>query len=379
MNPSPRTLALLVVSFLSVPARAQDPAVKAAPAERQDRPDPAQESISGARVLFFEDFEDGAEDWKATGTPQVLWHVSKPGECGAVSRMAVYNRAPEACNYKTGGSSSGAFLSPVFTLSGEYAIIVLYDYRMETDEGPCVEIVDEADGKGVAVVGCSCCKDPYNSPVVVQAAGALPNPQTWKGKKVRVRLSFKADPDGNLGFGLMIDNLRVIASGPPEVLYTEDFEGGGEGWTTTTESGTIGPSLWHIANAGECGLTSRAGVYNRAPAACDYVTKGPNARRLKGPEFTFRGAPPFTVEFASRRTWTRRPTARSCRPSRRWSARRSRADRTRTPPRRWRSSSPSTRTACGASGRGRARTSSSPPRATRSATRASAGWSTTSA
>jgi len=254
-----------------------------------------------AEILFSEDFESGGSGWTATGQPQVLWHVSEDGECGAVTRMAVYGR-PGACDYKTGGAHSGSFLSPVFTLHGEYSIVVQYDYRLESDDGStCVELVDEADGKAITLIGCTCCSDPYYSLEITRAAGAIPNPGTWSGKKVRLRFGFKADRHGNSGFGCMIDNVRVVASGPPEVLYSEDFEGGGEGWTMTSEdTAYLGPPLWHIASPGECDAVTRMGAYNRAPAACDYSTKCSNSGRLCSPMFRFRGAPPFRIEFRSR-------------------------------------------------------------------------------
>jgi hypothetical protein len=252
-------------------------------------------------ILFFEDFEGGGTGWTATGKPEVLWHVSEDGECGAVTRMAVYGRSP-VCDYKAGSASSGSFLSPVFTLHGDYSIVIMYDYRQETDEGsPCVEILDEARAKPVTVIGCSCCADPYGSVEIARGAGALPNPGAWSGKQVRLRFSFEADRQGNKGFGCMIDNVRVIASGPPEVLYSADFEDGGVGWTMTSDDPAyIGPPLWHVASPGECEAVTRMGAYNRAPDACDYFTKSSNSGRLRSPLVRFTGAPPFRIEFRSR-------------------------------------------------------------------------------
>lgn len=254
-----------------------------------------------AQILFSEDFESGASGWTAAGSPEVLWHVAEDGECGAVTRMAVYNRFPGACDYRTGGKNAGTFLSPVFVLDGQHSIVVMFDYRQDTDEGsPCVEIVDEARGKAATVIGCSCCADPYNSDEVARAIGALDNPALWAGKEVRLRLGFEADSDGNRGFGCMVDNIRVIASGPPEVLFREDFEDGAPAWSTTTEGQVpIEPPLWHIADAGECGAVTRMGAYNRGAAGCDYVPKYPSAGRLRSPLFTLRGAPPFQIVFDS--------------------------------------------------------------------------------
>ena len=261
----------------------------------------ALHAAAQSEVLFSEDFESGGSGWTASGEPQVLWHVSEDGECGAVTRMAVYG-LPAACNYKTGGKSSGSFLSPVFTLHGEYSIVVQYDYRQETDEGsPCVELVDEADGKAVTVIGCSCCADPYGSVEIARAAGAIPNPGAWSGKRARLRFGFEADRDGNTGFGCMVDNVRVVASGPPEVLYSADFEDGGSGWTMTSDDPAyIGPPMWHIASDGECEAVTKMGAYNRAPTACDFFTKCSNSGRLRSPVFRLTGAPPFRIEFRSR-------------------------------------------------------------------------------
>jgi hypothetical protein len=251
-------------------------------------------------ILFSEDFESGASDWTESGE-QSLWHVCEDGECGAVTRMAVYNRSPDACDYKTGGASSGSFLTPVFTLHGEYSIVVQYDYLQQSDDGsPCVELIDEAHKKAVTIIGCSCCADPYGSLVLARANGAIPDPGAWAGKQARLRFSFKADKRGNAGFGVMIDNVRVVASGPPELIYSADFEDGGEGWTMTSEdTAYIGPPLWHVAGPGECGAVTRMGAYSRAPEACDYYTKSSSYGRLRSTMFRFKGAPPFRIEFRS--------------------------------------------------------------------------------
>lgn len=257
---------------------------------------------AGQTLLYSEDFESGGIDWTASGTPEVLWHVSEEGECGALTRMAVYNRFPSACDYRTGGANSGTFLSPAFTLSGAHAIVVQFDYRQDTDEpGPCLEIVNEADGTSGTLVGCTCCTNPFNTTEIIQASGAVPNLHYWRGKRVRLRFDFKADSKGNSSMGCMVDNVRVIASGPPEVLFSEDFESGGTEWTTTSESPFYsGPPLWHVAAAGECGAATRVGAYNLAPAACDYhVPNFPGAGKLISPVLTLSGAPPYTIEFES--------------------------------------------------------------------------------
>jgi hypothetical protein len=254
--------------------------------------------------LFSEDFESGGVGWTATGKPEVLWHVAENGECGAVTRMAAYNRFPNACDYKTGGANTGAFLSPVFTLSGPHSFVVQYDYLQETDEGGlCVEIVNEADGESANVIGCTCCSNPYNAAEIARASAAVPNLYYWRGKKVRLRFDFKADSDGNTTMGVMVDNVRVFASGPPEELFFEDFESESPAWTATTEGVFYaGPPLWHLADAGECGAPTRMGAYNLAPAACDYHTPNlPNAGKWKSPTFTLSGAPPYVIEFESRK------------------------------------------------------------------------------
>lgn len=255
-------------------------------------------------LLFSEDFEGEENAWTASGTPEVLWHVAENGECGAVTRMAAYNRFPSACNYRTGGVNSGQYLSPVFTLAGEHAFVVQYDYLQETDEGAlCVEIVNEADGKSDTLIGCTCCSNPYNSTELARASGAVPNLLYWRGKRVRLRFDFKADSGGNFTIGCMVDNVRVFASGPPQVLFSEDFESAAPPWTATNEGAFYeGPPLWHVASAGECGAVTRMAAYNLAPAACDYHTPNlPNAGRWRSPAFTLTGAAPYTIEFVSRK------------------------------------------------------------------------------
>jgi len=251
-------------------------------------------------ILFHEDFEDGGSGWTASGSPEVLWHVAADGECGAVTRMAVYNRGPGACDYRTGGKSSGTFLSPTFVLDGAHSIVVQYDYLQDTDEGsPCVEIVDEARGKAATIIGCSCCADPYNASTLARAVGALDNPALWAGKEVRLRFGFESDSDGNRGFGCMLDNIVVIASGPSEEIFREDFEGT-VAWTATTGGPVpVEPPLWHLAAPGECGAVTHMGAYNRGAAGCDYVPRYPSAGRWRSPPFRLTGAPPFLIEFDS--------------------------------------------------------------------------------
>ena len=255
---------------------------------------------AGQEILFHEDFESGGDGWTASGSPAVLWHVSADGECGAVTRMAVYNRGPDACDYRTGGKSAGTFLSPVFVLGGAHSIVVQFDYLQDSDDGsPCVEIVDEERGKAATIIGCSCCADPYNAATLARAVGALDNPALWAGKEVRLRFGFDSDSAGNRGFGCMVDNVLVIASGPSEEIFRADFEGGAA-WTAIAEGpAPLEPPLWHRADPGECGAVTHVGAYNRGPAGCDYVPRLPSAGRFRSPPFRLRGAPPFLVEFDS--------------------------------------------------------------------------------
>ena len=85
--------------------------------------------------------------------------------------------------------------------------------------------------------------------------------------------------------------LSTPASSQGRVEFFEDFEGGGAGWSMTTEPGCpyyTGPSLWHVTDAGECGSPTRMASYNRFPAACNYFTGvgGCNRGVLLSPEFT---------------------------------------------------------------------------------------------
>ena len=85
-----------------------------------------------------------------------------------------------------------------------------------------------------------------------------------------------------------------------QILLSEDFETGIDGWTLVQTGGA--PKHWHHALDGECGqaVTSMAG-YNLSPAACNYQTGTNDKARLISQSFVLTGKPPYLLSFQYKR------------------------------------------------------------------------------
>jgi hypothetical protein len=100
------------------------------------------------------------------------------------------------------------------------------------------------------------------------------------GRPMQVAATFVSDPR------------QLMLRLPPQVVFSEDFEGGLAGWSVQSE----GPAAWHLAEDGECGAVSRMAAFNEA-ATCSFTPGTPTESRLQSPSFTFSKDSPFTLEF----------------------------------------------------------------------------------
>lgn len=165
------------------------------------------------QVIFSENFENGAPGWTATGTPQILWHVAEPGECGSVTRTAVYNRGPAVCNYNTSGTANeGRFSSPPILMSGSPTFFASFDCMRLMDasgDGASLRIVDLSDPGDTGIV-VAFINSQQSSPVRIEAF--VPSSSYYANRTVRFDFVVITSPSGNNNVGLFIDNFTVTNS-----------------------------------------------------------------------------------------------------------------------------------------------------------------------
>jgi hypothetical protein len=101
---------------------------------------------------------------------------------------------------------------------------------------------------------------------------------------------------GCLRVATLLPLLQLTPVSAQGVLFSESFETGAEGWTASAESGA---SLWHIADAGECGAPTALAL--AANAQCTGGTYTQISHYLESPAFFMGGPGPWTVSMDTRR------------------------------------------------------------------------------
>jgi hypothetical protein len=196
-----------------------------------------------AQTLLSADFENGLGAWTVHTSPfyTVPWHVAADGECGAVTAMAACNSGPVACNYVIPTGSGTKYLrlhSPWFSLDGAGPWTFEFDYLKSADAGDTATLWIEAGGGDGIYIGLA-----TNLP---DASGlqhvSVTNPfgDFWFDKAVRLEFELMSDTTGNLGFGLMVDNVVVTNSGG-WLGYDDVAKPGSAGTPTLAGSGTLTP------------------------------------------------------------------------------------------------------------------------------------------
>ncbi|MCA8980919.1 MAG: hypothetical protein H6831_06610 [Planctomycetes bacterium] len=211
----------------------------------------AQGSALAQEVLVEEDFESGSfpSGWPIFGTIPIQWRISDAGDCGMPSRMAAFNHA-SACNYFATFSTAGLLSTHGFDIPAGRALRVEFDYALEIDLVPDtfevrLESSDGAvspqlitDGFGVS-----------NDGMLHSASFLVSDPSAFVGAEARVSFWISGDTLGNLGLGLMFDNVRVslehagvplcFGDGTGAACPCLNFGGAGEGCANSTGVGAI--------------------------------------------------------------------------------------------------------------------------------------------
>lgn len=161
-------------------------------------------------LLPPQDFETGLAPWSQTDGSLSKWHLAPPGECGAVTQMAAFNRAPVACDYATAVVTNVSFLwSPEFitaTSSGD-TVNLTFDYRIEMDAGELSRVeLKNLSARFEATLG----GDFANSTTLQHVVLPLPNFGEWLGAHARIDFLAASDNDGNRGFGWQVDNIHLV-------------------------------------------------------------------------------------------------------------------------------------------------------------------------
>jgi hypothetical protein len=176
---------------------------------------------------------------------QGLWHLAPDGECGAITAMAACNNGPGSCDYQTvGGASPGLLRSPTFQLTGTPPWTITFDYLKDTDASgdiawATIELWgDDGIGDTVALLP--------DAGTVQHVVHVEDYNEVWWGESVKLQFFLGSDGVGDLGSGLLIDNVVVTNSG---------------GWT----------DLGH-AKAGSAGTPSLAGTGTLAASSANQLT-----------------------------------------------------------------------------------------------------------
>ena len=207
--------------------------------------------VQAQEVLAQEDFELGEfpSDWLKFGTVPVQWRISAPGDCGMPSRMAAFNHGA-ACNYSATFSTAGQLSTPVLDIPAGRSLRVEFDYALEIDLLPDLFEVRLESNDGS--VGAVLIVDAYgltNDGSLQHASLLVGSPAAFYGVDSSVTFWIAGDTLGNLGLGLMLDNVSVtlepvgqpfcFGDGSASTCPCANFGAAGEGCANSTGSGAI--------------------------------------------------------------------------------------------------------------------------------------------
>jgi hypothetical protein len=180
----------------------------------------SSQALAQNNTLLFENFESGVPaNWSA-GAP---WHLAQNGECGAVTRMMACNSGAPGCNYGGIPGFDGLLLSPEFgSGAGQYPWQISFDYILDIDP--------TGDQVGIAVTNTSGqlifdaqTSRFVNDGVLHTLLLSFNGPSTPFAAAIGIFMA--PDGIGDLGRGLLIDNVRISNSLPGQ-LYCDTLAAG---------------------------------------------------------------------------------------------------------------------------------------------------------
>uniref|UniRef100_UPI00322020C5 hypothetical protein n=1 Tax=Thermogutta sp. TaxID=1962930 RepID=UPI00322020C5 len=167
-------------------------------------------------VLFQDGFESGAAQWALSG----LWHLENGDPCGVGSdsltspTRAAYNLSPSQCDYDAGFTSGALEMLTDVSLPAPYGAVLKWYNFVETEHSyPFDQWVVQVSDNGGATW--TTVYDPRGDsrPAWQELSVSL---EAYAGKSIRVRFYFDSiDEEFNSFLGWYVDDVRIIALGPP--------------------------------------------------------------------------------------------------------------------------------------------------------------------
>jgi hypothetical protein len=165
-------------------------------------------------TLVFSDFESGIPaGWTGAGTGVGQWKVLSPGECGAVTRMITLSAGAPTCNYSTTlpqGPNLLGLPPQALSLSGNVPLRLSFDYILDMDASGDQVLsfyVNNTSQVIISSITSQLVNDGQLRTVVIDMPTAIVSIGF-----TQVGLAFSADGQGDLGRGLLVDNVRLSRS-----------------------------------------------------------------------------------------------------------------------------------------------------------------------
>ncbi|MCS7311533.1 MAG: S8 family serine peptidase, partial [Acidobacteria bacterium] len=188
------------------------------------------QQVSLVNVATY-DFESGPQGWTAapySGCGNNLWHRTNAA-CGGATSFYAYFGQDATCDYDTGATVCGAWVSPVIDLSLYTTALLVFDYNLETEGGAPFDH---------ALVQISMDGGTTWTTIADNAGGGLQDGAGWQtaaidispyiSPTVRVRFAFDSvDPWVNNLLGFQVDNVNIAVPGPsvscgPPVTFVDN-------------------------------------------------------------------------------------------------------------------------------------------------------------
>lgn len=170
-------------------------------------------------TVFFENFEGGLPaSWQTASSSSVNWRVLSNGECGAMTRMAAATRTA-SCDYVSGSAGTAILTLPDLQLPITDAIAAqfAFDYVLDIDaagDHVALRLANPASPGYVFASEAQLVNDGALHTAVLSLDLASPGLNL-------IWFELQHDASGNLGRGLLVDNVRVAVPSPASAFCGE--------------------------------------------------------------------------------------------------------------------------------------------------------------